>query len=813
MTAFPATISSPSARIGTLAPSAEKSEYFPVFYTSNEIPTSPVYGLDLNDGGLRQQPLERARDGDRMATTRNFLLRSGDGNRNGFFVVLPVYRHGAPHDTVQDRRENLIGFAQGVFQTGVLIDTVLRAASTPAGLDLYFFAEESGPDASPLYFHASRLRSAPAAAQPRSALVAGLHWSTELTVGDRRWTLMAAPVPGVLGTAERYASRIVLVGGLLISALVAGYLWTAARHTRRIQAANKELDRTLEALNGANEQLRTQNVRFDAALSNMSQGVLLFDASGRLMMSNRRYCEMYGLSPELAPPGCSILDLLRQRQRVGTLLGDPEAYFDNLMVAIAQGKSLERLTELPDGRTIAVLNHPMAGGGWVATHEDITERRRAEARISYMARHDALTDLPNRVLFYEQLEQVLTRVVRGEHLAVLCLDVDRFKNVNDTLGHPIGDILLGKVADRLRACIRDGDAVARLGGDEFAIVQVGACQPNDATALAARVIEAVGAPYDLDGHQIVVGMSIGIAVSPEDGTDPQQLLRNADLALYRAKADGRGLYRFFEPEMDARMQARRALELDLRKAVVDGQFELLYQPLVDIRTEHVRGFEALIRWRHPQRGTIPPAEFIPLAEETGLIASLGEWVLRQACNEAAGWPGNVNVAVNLSPSQFKSRNLVPTVISALAASGLSPSRLELEITESVLLQESDATLGMLHQLRGLGVRISMDDFGTGYSSLSYLRKFPFDKIKIDRSFVGDMLDRDDSLAIVRAVIALSVSLGIGTTAEGVETREQLERLRKEGCTEAQGYLFSKPRPAAEVERLLFTLGPRLRAIA
>jgi diguanylate cyclase (GGDEF)-like protein len=411
----------------------------------------------------------------------------------------------------------------------------------------------------------------------------------------------------------------------------------------------------------------------------VSQAILLFDASGRLLMSNRRYGEMYGLPPEVTRPGCTIRDLLVHRQRVGTLSDDPNIYPDiyceNLQSTIAQGRTFEHFAELPDGRTIAIMNHPMTGGGWVATHEDITERRRAEAKISYMARHDSLTDLPNRLLFHEQLEQALARTARAGALAVLCLDVDHFKGVNDTLGHPVGDLFLKAVAARVRECIRGSDTVARLGGDEFAIVQTGGSQPTDATALAARLIDAVAAPFELDGHQVIAGMSIGIAISPDDGTEPFQLLKNADMALYRAKADGRGVYRFFEPEMDARMQARRALELDLRKAVVQGDFELHYQPIVDIRTRQIRGFEALVRWRHPERGMVPPLDFIPLAEETGLVVPLGEWVLRQACEEAAGWPDHVNVSVNLSPVQFKSKNLVATVMMALSAAGLPPCRL------------------------------------------------------------------------------------------------------------------------------------------
>jgi predicted signal transduction protein with EAL and GGDEF domain len=340
-----------------------------------------------------------------------------------------------------------------------------------------------------------------------------------------------------------------------------------------------------------------------------------------------------------------------------------------------------------------------------------------------------------------------------------------------------------------------------------------AATSSETTALATRIISAISAPYDLDSHQVVVGMSVGIAVAPNDGSDADQLLKNADMALYRAKADGRGIYRFFESEMDARMQARRALELDLRKALAGSEFELFYQPLVDARTERVRGFEALIRWRHPQRGMIAPMEFIPLAEETGLIVPLGEWVLRQACQEAQSWPDDPSVAVNLSAAQFKSKQLVSTVVHALAISSLSPARLELEITESVLLQESESTFATLHQLRNFGIKISMDDFGTGYSSLGYLRKFPFDKIKIDRSFIHDMANKDDSLAIIRAVVAIGASLGINTTAEGVETPEQFERLRTEGCTEVQGYFFSPPRPANEVRTLLASIRPKLKAIA
>jgi diguanylate cyclase (GGDEF)-like protein/PAS domain S-box-containing protein len=551
------------------------------------------------------------------------------------------------------------------------------------------------------------------------------------------------------------------------------------------------------------DKLHQQKILLDSALENMSQGLCMFDANGRILLFNERYTKMMGRSAAQLQ-GRSVLDLFKYRKASGDLVGDPEELVARMIGDARAGRSSTKVMETMAGRALRVVDQPMQGGGWVATFEDITEWQNAQAQISHMARHDALTNLPNRTLFREHLEQALRRVKRDEQVAVLCLDLDHFKDVNDSLGHPIGDDLLKAVAVRLRQCIREGDAVSRLGGDEFAIVQVASeLQASQVSSLASRLVEVVGAPYDINGHQVIVGVSIGISLSPEDGSDPDQLLKNADMALYRAKADGRGIYRFFEAAMDARAQARRLLELDLRAALVRGEFEVYYQPIHDLKADQIIAFEALVRWNHPLRGKIPPLKFIPLAEETGLIVQIGDWVLREACADAAGWSQpNVRVAVNLSPVQFKSRNLVPSVIAALSASGLAANRLELEITESVLLQDSEATLATLHKLRDFGVRISMDDFGTGYSSLSYLRSFPFDKIKIDRSFVHELASRDDSMAIVRAVTGLGKSLGISTTAEGVETSEQLALLRLEGCTEVQGYLFSPPRPAAEVEELL-----------
>jgi diguanylate cyclase (GGDEF)-like protein len=533
-------------------------------------------------------------------------------------------------------------------------------------------------------------------------------------------------------------------------------------------------------------------------LNNMSQGVLLFDSGLRLVICNQRYIEMYGLPQDKVKPGCALLDLLNSRAQAGTFSGDPADYVASLVECIAEGKTFSTTTKLSDGRIIALVSKPINGGGWLATHEDITERQRAEERVGHMARHDALTDLPNRVLLRERLEHELKRVKRGECLAVLCLDLDQFKGVNDTLGHPIGDELLKLVADRLRGCTREPDTIARLGGDEFAIIMTQMQKANDAATLSRRIRESIVKPYQIEGHQIVTDISIGISISPIDGTEPDELLKNADMALYGAKADGRGTYRFFELEMDARMKARRDLEMDLRKALTHKEFELYYQPLVNLQTNEITAFEALLRWKHPTRGTISPADFIPIAEETGLIIPLGEWVLKTACKETVNWPDHVKVAVNLSPTQLTNRNLVDVVKKALADSGLDACRLQLEITETVLLQNTFATLARLHELRKLGAQIALDDFGTGYSSLSYLRSFPFDKIKIDQSFIQDMSNGAEPLAIVNAVAGLAKCLNMISTAEGVETQQQMDTVQSIGCTEMQGYLFSRARPAKEI---------------
>jgi diguanylate cyclase (GGDEF)-like protein len=426
--------------------------------------------------------------------------------------------------------------------------------------------------------------------------------------------------------------------------------------------------------------------------------------------------------------------------------------------------------------------------------EKVSDLDKANARLVHVASHDPITGLPNRLLLSEQVEQALARVERGEMIAVHLIDLDRFKEVNDTLGHPAGDRLLQMAATRLRALVRGSDTIARMGGDEFAIVQVALADASDASAMADRVIAHLSGPYDIDGHQVLVGASIGVAVACGERLTPDQLIRNADLALYSAKDDGGGVFHFFKTEMGAYMQERRELEQSLRKALTADEFELWYQPIVDVASNRIMAFEALIRWRDPRLGLIPPHAFIPLAEEIGLIVPIGAWAIRQACITAARWPDNIRVAVNLSPIQFRNPDLVSEVSTALLCSGLTPDRLELEITEAALLENSEATIAVLYQLRELGVRLAMDDFGTGYSSLNYLQSFPFDRIKIDRSFVSDIARSTASLNIVRAVVALARGLGMAVTAEGVETHEQRRAVAAEGCAEMQGFLFSKPVP-------------------
>jgi diguanylate cyclase (GGDEF)-like protein/PAS domain S-box-containing protein len=713
-------------------------------------------------------------------------------------------------------------------------------------------------------------------------------------------------------------SMIVVAG---LSALVIAFILFLI--VRQMTRQNEESQARLES----------EKHRLDTALNNMTQGLVLYDSSARVVVCNQRYIDMYRLSTEIVKPGCHFYDLIRHRKATGSFEGDVEEFCSTILRNVAQGKITISTLKAADGRTVQIVNKPLAQGGWVATIEDITARRnleeerdrnyaflrqiidhiptqitvkdlrdrryvlvnrvaethfgmpceeivgktaidlfpkevadaiaaedemalncpdglfqdvrpsqtngrgqrfitskrigipdqtgetryminvvddvtnqrRADERIAHLAHYDALTDLPNRVLFREQIERELKRTSRGEQFALLYIDVDEFKGINDSLGHHVGDDLLKAVAGRIRSCIRETDLVARLGGDEFAVIQTAVGSTAEVVEFVTRIQEAIRQPYQCLGHQLSTDASIGVALAPQDGTDLDQLIKNADLAMYGAKADGRRTYRFFEPAMDASAKARLVMEQDLRQALADGSFEIHYQPLVDLRRDEVSGCEALLRWRHPERGMISPAEFIPVAEDTGLINELGEWVLRTACAEAASWPDHVRLAVNVSPVQLKCQTVALKIAAALAASGLAPGRLELEITEAVLIRDDEAALATLHQLRAIGVRIALDDFGTGYSSLSYLKRFPFDKIKIDRCFVSDVTEIDGSSAIVQAVVNIAASRNMTTTAEGVETLEQREILRRLGCTEMQGYLFSAAKPGPEVRKLF---GPR-----
>lgn len=576
----------------------------------------------------------------------------------------------------------------------------------------------------------------------------------------------------------------------------AGVGWVVTHEDITEHQARLELAATRE------RELQKQYMRFEAAVSNMPQALSMFDSNHRLVICNGNYARIFGIPPELTRPGTALADIIDFRFHHGTHPAEIHVdYFKRRLEAIAKGEDGIVEVELQNGRIVMIRYQPMPDGGWVSTQADITEERRKSARINHLARHDPLTDLPNRAYFHEQMKIAEARIGEGRMMAVHCIDLDHFKDVNDTLGHSVGDELLRTVSTRLKACAGDGAVVGRLGGDEFALLQDGLQRPDDAAALATRMVEAISQPFDVEGYQILIGASIGIAVAPTDGRDADTLTKNADLALYRAKRDGRGAFQFYEPDMDAAIQERREKEVALRLALSRNELRIMYQPLLNLAENRISGLEALLRWDHPRHGTMSPAEFLMVAEETGLIAPIGEWMLYEACMTAATWPETVNVAVKLSPIQFRNRNLIRHVKKALADSGLAPARLELEVTEALLLSDSDPTIKFLHQLRQLGVRISLDDFGTGYSSLRHLRSFPFDKIKIDRSFISELASRGENYDIVKAVIGISRSLGITTAAEGVEGEAQLDVARREGCAEIQGYLFSPPLPAAALSTL------------
>jgi len=577
------------------------------------------------------------------------------------------------------------------------------------------------------------------------------------------WDVCVSPIPGPDGSPAR--------------------LLALSRDITEAKRAQDEIER-------ARAEARKAASRFRAMLESTTDAVILLDLDGRATYVNQRAAAMFAA-------GCLKAGALLSDCFPAEDWGSFELHFGLAMAERMPVGFEEHLDSM--GLWLDVHAYPTADGALTVVIRDKTVQRAAEReqmvaqeQITHMARHDALTGLPNRADFRERLGRALADMRHDGHLAVLYLDLDGFKAVNDTFGHPMGDALLRQVADRLQRCLRYGDTVARFGGDEFAVLQMPSRQAGDSGGFARRLVDVISEPYDLDGHHVAISTSIGIAVAPGDGAQVDDIIRRADLALYAAKAAGRGTHRFFERHMDEELRQKQTLKDDLRRALKHGEIGLQYQPIVDLRTNRIACFEALLRWQHPERGLVHPCEFISVAEESALILPIGRLALREACREAAGWPGGTGVAVNLSPVQFRGNGLVGTVRDALATSGLSPDRLELEITESVLLHDSEANLAQLRALKQIGIRIAMDDFGTGYSSLSYLRRFPFDKLKIDRSFVSDLPGNSESRAIVRAVVGLGASLGVTVTAEGVETREQLKYLCAEKCGQAQGYLFSMP---------------------
>jgi len=572
-------------------------------------------------------------------------------------------------------------------------------------------------------------------------------------------------------------------------------------------AASAEAGTSLDAqhLLAHTRKLEQINARFEVALNNMARGLSMFDSEGRLIVCNALYREFYNLPDELAEPGTSFSRIIAYHAaKEGCANSAEDLKRQQLWIAgqrdeLRHGKIFSRTHTLPDGRIVLVTIQPLQDGGWVDIQEDVTEKTLAQERIAWLARHCPLTEIANRFHLRETLEEALARLETNGMLAVHLIDLDYFKQVNDTLGHAAGDAVLKAAARRMQAALRETDMVGRVGGDEFAIIQTAISDAEQASGLAERLARTLNAPYRVLGAHAAVGASVGIALAPKHGSDADTLLRKADMALYRAKSCGRGHSRFYRPDDEAAVQERMELRTALRDALANRQLGLHYQPIVDIRARTVTGCEALMRWYHPQLGLVPPATFIPIAESSGLIVSLGEWALHQACRDAAGWRSKINVAVNLSAVQLDQSDLTVSIQHALDVSGLAPGRLEVEITEQVFLRSEERALETLKRLRALGVRLVLDDFGTGFASLNHLRAFAFDKIKIDPSFIHAISDRHDGMAIVGAVAGLAKTLGIEPVAEGVEGLEQLEGVTGAGCERMQGFYFSRPVPSFEVE--------------
>jgi diguanylate cyclase (GGDEF)-like protein/PAS domain S-box-containing protein len=766
---------------GSLPVSPEKDEYFPKYY-STEARTSRAYGLDNNDGGAREQALAHIRDADVLSISPPLLLHIGDGDRRGFWAGVPLYARGLPHGTVDERRRNLLGIVQGVFQIEVMIDTLFAGITPPARL--YLFAPDASMTDPPIYF-ASHLDAETIEAKSQTALAAELHRTSRLNFGDVQWTMVVTPGQAGLISIKYPRSSIVLICGLLLSGILTSFMWVVRRDSHKLQLTNGEL--------------RQQKIMLGAALENMSQGLCMFDADGHIVLFNGRFAKWMGLPPAILQ-GLPLIELIRYRKAAGEYTGEPQELAARVIAAVRDGKSRTRVIETLTKRVIRVVEQPMQEGGWVSTSEDITEWQQAQKQISHMAHHDALTGLPNRTQLVEKLKNALAVLpLRGGSIAVHFIDLDRFKNVNDTLGHDSGDFLLKSVAERLCAVTRIDDMVSRLGGDEFVVVQTDVKDRDQAEDFARRLASAVTGPMKLRERATVATVSVGVALAPADGTSPERLLKCADLAMYKAKSDGRNCVRFFRAEMDTDLEALFKLETTIRDAVLHDRFELHYQPIFEISHRRLIGFEALLRLPAEDGTLIPPLEFIPVAEDLRLIDRIGAWVLREACRTAAIWPEGLTVAVNLSPAQFSAGSISDIVAAALKDSGLAAHRLELEITETMLLGNSEAIMAELLTLKAMGVAIVMDDFGTGYSSLSYLWRFPFDKIKIDRCFMqGFDGSGRDVRSVVKTIIALGRELNMRVTVEGVETATQAAFLENIAGDQAQGFFFGRPMPAMDV---------------
>ena len=603
-----------------------------------------------------------------------------------------------------------------------------------------------------------------------------------------------------------------IVCGFALAAMLGWHNRLLAQAHRRLSVMTRDLAKTAAELTDANEavatanyELRRQNRRllekeqalnannalFNAALNNMSQGLCMFDDDLRPLVYNTQFERLFHAAPWAESRDGAAADITLQ-----DLIPELAA---ELAENTHRRQAAEFEAEIGHGRLVAVAQHPMPDGGWVATFADVTEERRTQARIAHMARHDGLTNLPNRYAFRERVQEAMTASYEsGAMSAIIYLDLDNFKEVNDTLGHPAGDALLCAVAERLTHSVRDTDIVSRAGGDEFAVLQPCIDRLDDAERLASRLVDEIRRPFLIAGEPVYATSSAGIAVAPRDGRDAVVLQRSADLALYSAKASGRGAIRFFESHMDEQLAYRHVLERDLREAICNGQLHVHYQPVVELATARTVGFEALMRWTHPEHGAVPPSKFIPIAEETGLITEIGRWAFGQACAAAARWPAHIKLSVNLSAAQFTQSDIVEDIRAALSRAGLRPDRVIVEITESLLLAENITTLNALRRLKAMGIEVAMDDFGTGYSSLSYLRKYPFDRIKIDRAFVSALNSGEQAAAIVRTIVQLGAAFGMTTVAEGVETQDELDILLAAGCPQGQGYFFSKPVSACEV---------------